>query len=161
MTDRGLRNPNLWERIRSFGWRPYMRQRIDTVFRIDGGTRMPARRLVSSHGNSFIESGAAFRASSKRLLGTLIAIRVEGQSAPWIILADLAPSESGASRQEMRFWIETGFKALKSVGRQWRKTRRTDPARVERHRLVLSAATLLTLAFRSRVRSSATPNLKT
>ena len=28
------------------------------------------------------------------------------------------------------FWIETGFKALKSVGWQRRKTRRTDPARV-------------------------------
>ena len=50
----------------------------------------------------------------------------------------------------MRFWIETGFKALKSVGWQWRKTRRTDPARVERHWLALSAATLLTLAFGSR-----------
>ena len=33
----------------------------------------------------------------------------------------------------MRFWIETGFKALKSVGWQWQKTRRTAPARVERH----------------------------
>ena len=51
----------------------------------------------------------------------------------------------------MRFWIETGFKALKNVGWQWRKTRRTDPARVERRWLVLSVATLLTLAFGSRV----------
>ena len=50
----------------------------------------------------------------------------------------------------MRFWIETGFNALKSVGWQRRKTRRTDPARVERHWLVLSVATLLTLAFGSR-----------
>ena len=52
---------------------------------------------------------------------------------------------------ELRFWIETGFKALKSVGWQWRKTRRTDPARVERHWLVVSVATLLTLAAGSRV----------
>ena len=50
----------------------------------------------------------------------------------------------------MRFWIETGFNALKSVGWQWQKTRRTDPARVERHWLVLSVATLLTLATCSR-----------
>ena len=59
--------------------------------------------------------------------------------------------EAGASWREMRFWIETGFKALKSVGWQRRKTRRTDPARVERHWLVLSVATLLTLATSSRV----------
>ena len=51
----------------------------------------------------------------------------------------------------MRFWIETGFKALKIVGWQWQKTRRTDPALVERHWLVLSVATLLTLATGSRV----------
>ena len=51
----------------------------------------------------------------------------------------------------MRFWIETGFKALKSVGWQWQKTRRSAPARVERHWLVLSVATPLTLAAGSRV----------
>ena len=75
---------------------------------------------------------------------------VEGQSEPWIILTDLDPEGSGASWRESRFWIETGFKALKSVGGQWRKTRRTDPARVKRRRLVLSVATPLTLAFGSR-----------
>ena len=77
--------------------------------------------------------------------------RGEGQAEPWIILTDLEPMEAGASWREMRFWIETGFKALKSVGWQWQKTRRTDPARVERHWLVLSVATLLTLAFGNRV----------
>ena len=56
-----------------------------------------------------------------------------------------------ASWREMRFWIETGFNALKSAGWQWQKTRRTDPARVERHWLDLSVATLLTLACGNRV----------
>ena len=82
--------------------------------------------------------------------GTIIVIWVEGRSEPWIILTNLDPAEAGASRRQMRFWIETGFKALKSVGWQWRKTRRTDPARVERRWPVLSAATLLTLATGSR-----------
>ena len=67
MTDRGLRSPNLWEKIRSLGWRPYMRRRMDTVFRIDGGKRMPARWPVSAPGRSFIGRGTAFSASSKRL----------------------------------------------------------------------------------------------
>ena len=82
--------------------------------------------------------------------GTIIVIWDEGRDEPWIILTDLPPKEAGASWREMRFRIETGFKALKSVGWQRRKTRRTDPALVERHRLVLSVATLLTLAFGSR-----------
>ena len=132
MTDRGLRSPNLWEKIISFGWHPYMRQSINTTFCIDGGTRMPARRLVSAPNGSFIGRGTAFRAKSRRLRGTIIVIWVEGQAQPWIVPTDLPPSEAGASWHALRFWIETGFKALKSVGWQCRKTRRTDPARVER-----------------------------
>ena len=46
------------------------------------------------------------------------------------------------SRRGLRFWIEVGFKALKSVGWQRRKTRRRNPARVERRCPVLSAAPL-------------------
>ena len=44
-----------------------------------------------------------------------------------------------------------GFKAIKSLGWQWDKTRRTDPARISRHWLVLSVATLLALAYGTRV----------
>ena len=51
----------------------------------------------------------------------------------------------------LRFWIELGFKAVKSLGWQWDKTRRTDPARISRHWFVLSVATLLTLAYGTRV----------
>ena len=89
---------------------------------------MPARRLVSAQGSSFTGRGTAFRASAKRLRGMIIVIWDEGQSEPWIILVDLPPEEAGASWRAMRFWIETGFKALKSVGCQWQKTRRTAPA---------------------------------
>ncbi len=49
----------------------------------------------------------------------------------------------------LRFWIELGFKAIKSLGWQWHKTRRTDPDRVSRHWLVLSVAT--PLAYGTRV----------
>ena len=74
MTDRGLRSPKLWKKIRKLRWHPYMRQSINTTFRLDGGTRMPARSLVSGPGNSFIGSGMAFSAKSKRLRGTIIVI---------------------------------------------------------------------------------------
>ena len=66
----------------------------------------------------------------------------------------------------LRFWIELGFKAIKSLGWQWQKTRRTDPARISRHWLVLSVATLLALAYGTRVedaydRRIAPANLRT
>ena len=48
-----------------------------------------------------------------------------------------------------------GFRALKSMGWQWNKTRRTDPRRLSRHWLVLSVETLLTLAYGSRVEDAA------
>ena len=89
MTDRGLRSRNLWEKMRSLGWRPYMRQRINTTFRLDVGVRMPARRPVAGPGNSFIGSGTAFSASSKRLRGTIIVVHAKGHGEPWAILIDI------------------------------------------------------------------------
>ena len=127
-----------------------MRQSINTPFRIENGMRMPVRKPVSAPNRSFIARGTAFRAASRRLRWTIIVIWTEGQADPWIALTDLPPSEAGASWRSPRVRIETGFKALKSVGRQRRKTRRTDPVRVERNRLALAAATPLTLAAGSR-----------
>ena len=47
--------------------------------------------------------------------------------------------------------LDLGFKVVKSLGWKWDKTRRTDPAGVSRHWLVLSVATLLALAYGTRV----------
>ena len=77
-----------------------------------------------------------------------------GQEEPWIILTDLAPDKVGPSWYALRFWIELGFKAIKSLGWKWDKTRRTDPARISRHWLVLSVATLLALAYGTRVKDA-------
>ena len=82
---------------------------------------------------------------------TLLAVWYAEQQEPWIILTDLPPEAVGVSWYALRCWIELGFKALKSLGWQWDKTRRTDPARVSRHWLVLSVATLLALAYGARV----------
>ena len=83
---RGLRSPKFWEKIRFYGWRPYMRQSINTTFRIENGMRMPARKPVSAPNGCFIGRGTAFRAASRRIDGTIIVIRVEGQAQPWIAL---------------------------------------------------------------------------
>ena len=151
MTDRGLRSPRLWEQIRSVGWHPYMRQSVNTVFCPDGGTRLPARALVPGPGHAYVGSGTAFRDSSKRRRGTVIVVWDQGQDEPWVVMTDLPPGEAGVCWYMLRFWIELGFRALKSLGWQWQNTRRTDPERVARHWLALSVATFWTLAYGTRV----------
>ena len=150
MYDRGLRSPRLWEQICSVGWHPYTRQSINTVFCPDGGTRLPARFLVPGPGHAWIGTGTAFRNPSKRRRGTMIVVWDDDQDEPWVVMTDLSPGEAGVCWYELRFWIELGFRALKSVGWQWHKTRRTDPDRVSRHWLVLSVATLWALAYGTR-----------
>ena len=150
MADRGLRSPRLWKAMQSLGWHPYIRQASNVMFRPDGEPWTRARALIEGPGSARVARGIAFKAKKRRIRATMIVIQAEGQSDPWIILTDLDPEDAGASWYALRFWIEVGFKALKSVGWQWRKTRRRDPARVERHWLVLSISTLYALAYGSR-----------
>ena len=151
MYDRGLRSPRLWDQIRSVGWHPYSRQSINTVFCPDGGTRLQARHLVPGPRHAYVGSGTAFRAARIRRRGTMIVVWDDDQDEPWVVMTDLAPDEAGVCWYGLRFWIELGFRVLKGVGWQWQKTRRTDPARVSRHWLVLSVATLWALAYGTRV----------
>ena len=107
-----------------------------------------------------------YRLADAKRRCTLLAVWYAEQEEPWIILTDLPPEAFGVSWYALRFWIELGFKAVKSLGWKWDKTRRTDPARVSRHWLVLSVATLLTLAYGTRVedandRRVAPANLRT
>ena len=153
MCDRGLRSPALYKRICAMGWHPYVRQTINTTFCPDGGTRIGARHLVPAPGHAWVGTGTAFTKASARRRGTLIVIWEA--DTPCIVLTDLAPEEAGVCWYALRFWIELGFKAVKSMGWQWQRTRRTDPARVSRHWLVLSVATLLALAYGSRVEDAA------
>jgi hypothetical protein len=81
---------------------------------------------------------------------TLIARWASDQKEPWIVLTDLAPDQVGPSWYARRMWIELGFAALKGVGWQWQRTRRTDPTRVARYWLILAVATLWVLAYGTR-----------
>jgi hypothetical protein len=60
------------------------------------------------------------------------------------------PQQVGVCWYGVRVWIELGFWALKGVGWQWHHARRTAPARVARHWLVLAVAMLGSLAFGTR-----------
>ena len=112
---------------------------------------MPAQHFVSRPDTAWIGRGTAFSTPTAKRRCTLLAVWYVEQEEPWIILTDLPPEDAGPSWYALRFWIELGFKAVKSLGWKWDQTRRTAPARVSRHWLVLSVATLLALAYGARV----------
>ena len=151
LCDRGIASPKLWNQIREQGWHPSMRYPKNITFCADGGKRLPAHAYLSRPDTAWIGQGTAFSTAKAKRQCTLLVVWYVEQEEPWIILTDLPPEEVGVSWYALRFWIELGFKALKSVGWQWNKTQRTDPTRVSRHWLVLSVATLLALAYGTRV----------
>ena len=159
LCDRGISSLKLWQQIRSQslpparpgGWHPGMRYRKNITFCADGGPRLPAQHVASRPDTAWIGRGTAFSSPTAKRRCTLLVVWYVEQDEPWIILTDLAPEKVGPSWYALRFWIELGFKVIKSLGWKWDKTRRTDPARISRHWLVLSVATLLALAYGTRV----------
>ena len=128
-----------------------MRYRKNVTFCAQDGRRLPAQHFVSRPDTAWIGRGAAFSTPNAKRRCTLLAVWYVEQEEPWIILTGLPPEDAGPSWYALRFWIELGFKAVKSLGWKWDQTRRTDPARISRHWLVLSVATLLALAYGTRV----------
>jgi hypothetical protein len=151
LADRGLWSPRLWTHTQELGWHPLLRLRPDATFTPTGGQRVPARTLVPGPGHHFIGAGVAFKDRPRRQAGTLVVVWEAGQHEPWICLTDLPPTQVGTDWYGLRTWIELGFRALKSFGWHWQRTRRTAPARVARHWLVLAVATLWTVAIGTRV----------
>ena len=148
LCDRGLQSPRLWAAIRRQGWHPYLRYDRHMTFQATTGPRGPAGRFVAHEGQYTVTAGRAFRARKRRC--TLIVLWLPGQATPWVVLTD-EPPDVDLGAYGMRVWIEQGFRTLKHMGWQWQRTRRTDPARVDRHWLVLAVATLWVLAHGTRV----------
>jgi len=149
LADRGLWSPWLWRRIRRLHWHPLLRVQATTTFAPAGQSRQLARELVTEAGTAWVGRGVAFR--HHKLAGTLLVVWAQGQAEPWVVLTDLSPVQVGVVWYGLRVWIELGFRALKGVGWQWQRTRRTDPDRIARHWLVLAVAMLWVLAYGTRV----------
>lgn len=151
LADRGLWSPRFWRGIRCQGWHPLLRIRPDATFRPTGApARVPARTLVPGPGHAWVGVGVAFKHTSRQLDTTLVVVWEAGQAEPWLVLTDLAPEVVGPAWYGLRVWVESGFRALKRLGWQWERTRRTDPDRVARHALVLAIATLWVVATGTR-----------
>ena len=125
LCDRGIASPKLWRQIRAQGWHPYMRYRKNVSFCAQDGRRLPAQHFVSRPDTAWIGRGTAFSTPNAKRRCTLLAVWYVEQEEPWIILTDLPPEDAGPSWYALRFWIELGFKAVKSLGWKWDKTRRT------------------------------------
>lgn len=155
LTDRGLWSPRLWRSITAFGWHPLMRIRPDATFAPQGLPRRPARTLVPGPGHAWVGAGTAFKHRAVRRRGTLVVVWEQDQPEPWLVLTDLDPDAVGVAWYGLRVWVELGFRALKSLGWQWERMRRTEAERVARHWLVLAVATLLDEAYGTRVEDAA------
>lgn len=165
MTDRGLWSPRLWRSIKDFGWHPVMRIRPDATFAPRGQPRRPARTLVPGPGHAWVGEGTAFKHRDVRRQGTVVVVWDAQHAEPWLVLTDLLPQEVGVVWYGLRVWIELGFRVLKSFGWHWERTRRDDAVRVARHWLVLAVATLVSVAYGTRVEDArchgmAPPNLR-
>jgi hypothetical protein len=159
MTDRGLWSPRLWRKIVENGWHPLLRIRPDATFAPAGQRRQRAQELVPGAGWCWVGAGVAYKHQPARLAATLIVVWGPDQHEPWLLLTDLPPDAVDGSWYGLRAWIELGFRALKSMGWDWQRTRRTAPARVARHWLVLAIATLLSLAVGTRLEDAAQQGL--
>ena len=155
LTDRGLWSPALWQHIRVLGWHPLQRLRPDVTFCPSGGRRGLARTLVAGPGQAWVGTGVAFKHAHVKRSGTLVVCWAAGEAEPWICLTDLAPAAVGVAWYGLRTWIELGFRHLKRGGWDWQHTRRTDPARIARHLLVVALATLITALVGTRVEDAA------
>lgn len=150
LTDRGLWSRRLWTQIQSLGWHPVMRVRPDATFAPLGHRRRPARHLIPGPGHAWVGAGTAFPHRQQRLNSTLVVVWECAQAEPWIVLTDLPPDQLGVAWYGLRVWVEMGFRAMKSMGWHWERTRRTHPQRVARHWLVLAVATLWVLSTGTR-----------
>ena len=150
LVDRGLWSPALWRRIRRLGWHALMRVPAHTAFE-SPAWRAAGRARVPGPGHAWVGQGRMGKRKARRLPSTLVVVWGEGQKEPWVLLTDLPPRAVGLGWYGLRMWIECGFAALKSLGWQWERTRRTDPVRQARYFLVLAVATLWTVATGTRV----------
>lgn len=150
LADRGLWSPKLWDALIAQHWHPLLRIQDSMTVAPAGRERTIARRLVQS-GSGWVGKARLGTDKKRRLRVTLIVVQTIEQREPWVLVTDLPPERVGVSWYVLRMWVELGFRALKSMGWQWERTRRTDTVRIERYWLILAVATLWVVAVGTRV----------
>jgi Transposase DDE domain len=143
LADRGLYARWLYEHIQAHGWHPFLRINLGGKIRPKGtDTYTWLATLVPTPGSQWSGEARCFTEASSRLDCTVLAHWDEGYKDPWLMVTDLLPAQADVAWYAMRAWIECGFKDTKRGGWNWHCTKMEDPARAERHWLVMAVATL-------------------
>jgi len=143
MADRGLYARWLYEHIQALGWHPFLRINLGGKARPKGmDSYFWLATFAPVTGYHWCGEVRCFTEASTRLDCTLLARWDEDYADPWLIVTDLLPSQADVAWYAMRAWIECGFKDTKRGGWNWHHTKMEDPARAQRHWLVMAVATL-------------------
>jgi len=147
LADEGLFSPQLLRTVRDYGWIPILRgHRTTAVTLVTSQRRCQAGSLVAGPGQAWLGRIVLFKTPAAHLRVSLLVVWGTGQEEPWVLVTSSAPREVGVYWYTLRFWIACGFRDLQAMGWQWERTQRRAPARVARHWLVLSLATIGALA---------------
>ena len=148
MADRGLYAKWVYRQIRSLGWHPFLRINANGIYKPRGeSSYRHLRSAIAPKGKARIQRVTCFR--SNAIDCTLLSWWDEPHEEAWLIVTDIFHEASNVVWYGMRAWIEAGFKDIKRGGWQWHRTRMEDTDRIERLWLVLSVATLWTVAIGS------------
>ncbi len=143
LADRGLYARWLYQEIQSLHWHPFLRINKGGKARPKGSdTYHWLATFVPVHGYAWSGPVRCFTEASSRRDCTLVARWDADYQDPWLIVTDLLPAQADVAWYAMRAWIECGFKDTKRGGWNWHYTKMEDPARAERHWLVMAVATL-------------------
>jgi len=145
LADRGLYSRRLYRVVQRLHWHPFFRINARGTYRLARSSAwQPLRSLPGGVGTRWAQHVICFQ--HKPLGCTLLAYQAEGYDERWLVVTDLPVAQAQIGWYGLRFWIECGFKHLKSKGWQWEHTRMTDAQRVARHWLALALATLWCLS---------------
>jgi len=143
MADRGLYAQWLFAELVTLGWHPLLRIKAQGWVHVhETNQRLPLAQLANACSGKWWHGQVTCFSGQQRLNCTLLSLWDAHQQDVWLLVTDLPPAHVSPTWYALRMWIEFGFKALKSAGFHWERTRMHDPARAERLWLVLALAAL-------------------
>jgi hypothetical protein len=139
--DRGISGASLFRHIVSLQWHPFLRLTQRGSVRVQGREEyQPIKQLLSEQGVGWCGRVSCF--ASVQLRCTLLTGQGKGQKEPWVVITDLPAEQAQLAWYQMRYWIECGFKDLKSGGWKWQHSKIKQAHRMQRYLLVMAVSTL-------------------
>jgi hypothetical protein len=139
------------DRLRARGWHWVIRAKADSALRFrdprgrEHALRALARQRLGGPGSRWRTRGQVFKKAGWREM-SVVGIWAPGTAERLVVLTDLRPRWAVLRLYDRRFWIEPGFRADKSHGWQWERSRVQGVAHQARLLLALAWASLLMLA---------------